>query len=365
MTPRILILYYSFTKQTLRVAESMAERFREHGCDVVLSPIQFVDSRYEMNFPWRPFWPKLLRMIWPELRGKTGAIQVDAESLQGDFDLICLGSPTWWLHPALPVVSFLKSEHARQVLAGRRFAVFAVCRAFWWWNSRKVTKLAERVGGKHVDRAAFVFDGNQIQSMLSFINYVSYGKDRERFWGCRIYAFGVTSKGLEKARSFATELFNQLKPVHSKSEDQPMTTQQFIGTWRLVSSEMVSEGHTVYPLGENCQGILVFDAAGKLAAQLMNPDRRQFASNDILQGTPEEIQAAYQGYVAFYGDYTVDPTAGIMQYKVTGSLYPNWIGHSQERFYEINGNTLTLKTTPVLVHGKEMVGVLVWEKVEA
>ena len=218
MTKRILILYYSFTKQTLRVAEAMAERFREHDCEVVLSPIRLTDPQYEMNFPWT-FWPKLLGMIWPQLRGQTGTIQVDAENLHGDYDLICIGSPTWWMHPALPVVSFLKSEDARQLIAGRRFAVFSVCRAFWWWNARKVAKLAERMGGEFVSRAAFVFEGNQVRSMLSFINYLSHGEDRERFWGCRIYPFGVTSEGLKKAQSFATELFHHIEPVNSQPED--------------------------------------------------------------------------------------------------------------------------------------------------
>jgi len=219
MTPRIQIVYYSFTSQTQRVAEVMAEQFRELGCIVVVTPIHFVDARYEMNFPWQPFWPKLLGMIWPQLRGQTGEIKIDAASFKDDFDLVCLGSPTWWLHPALPVVSFLKSESARQLLEDRRFAVFAVCRAFWWWNTRKVRKLSERMGGSYIDHAAFVFQGNQVRSMLSFISYLSYGEDRQRFLGCRIYPFGVTSEGLELARAFATELFQQLKPMHSQSED--------------------------------------------------------------------------------------------------------------------------------------------------
>jgi len=143
-----------------------------------------------------------------------------------------------------------------------------------------------------------------------------------------------------------------------------MNAQPLIGTWQLVSSEIVSGGNTVFPLGEDCQGILTVDAWGKLAAQLMNPHRPLFASQDMLQGTPEEIQAAYQGYVAFFGDYTVDVEASTFRYIVRGSLFPNWIGNPQERLFQIRGNRLTCKTTPLLVKGQEMVGVLVWERVE-
>lgn len=145
-----------------------------------------------------------------------------------------------------------------------------------------------------------------------------------------------------------------------------MSREQFIGTWKLLSSEMVSEDDVVYPLGENCQGLLTLDAAGKLNGQLMNPNRPAFESGDMLRGTPEEIQAAYQGYVAFWANYTVDEKKGVMSYTVEGSLFPNWVGHSQDRFYSFEGNRLTLKTTPLALAGKRnVVGVLVWERLPA
>lgn len=145
-----------------------------------------------------------------------------------------------------------------------------------------------------------------------------------------------------------------------------MSRQQFIGTWQLLSSELVSDGDTLYPLGKDCQGILMLDAAGKLNAQLMNSNRPNFSSNDMLRGTPEEIQAAYQGYIAFWASYTVDEEKAMMSYTVEGSLYPNWVGHQQDRFYAFEEERLILKTTPLSLAGKEnVVGVLVWEKVAA
>jgi len=142
-----------------------------------------------------------------------------------------------------------------------------------------------------------------------------------------------------------------------------MSQEQFLGTWKLVSSELVSDDDVIYPLGKNCQGIITFDEAGKLSGQMMNPDRPKFASNDMLRGTPEEIQFAYQGYVAFWANYTVDEQKGTMSYTVEGSLFPNWVGHHQDRHYSIDGNRLTLKMSPLSLGGKEnVVGVLVWER---
>ena len=206
MKPRVLFLYYTFTNQTKRVADAMAEVFREQGCETQHCAIEFVDERYRIGLPFKPFWPKLLWWLWPQLRRKTGKVLIDPDVINGEFDLICIGSPTWWLHPAMPIMSFLKSDDARRLLEGKHFAVFAVCRAVWWNNVRLVKKMASQHGGKFVAAAALCFKGNDIQSALSFINYMRNGTERDRYWGVKIYEFGVSSEAIEKAKSFAGEL---------------------------------------------------------------------------------------------------------------------------------------------------------------
>lgn len=211
MQPRVLLLYYSFTHQTHRVAEAMADAFRADGCEVEMCAIEFDDPRYRIAFPFRPhFWSKLLRWFWPQLCGKTGVVRVPETVINQQYDLICLGSPTWWLKPAMPVTSFLKTDDAAKLLHGKRFAAFAVCRAIWWNNLRIVKKLARRCGGSFVDGAAFCFRGNQVQTALSFINFMQNEKNADRYWGIRIYDFGVTEEGLSKAKDFAHRLASSL-----------------------------------------------------------------------------------------------------------------------------------------------------------
>ena len=210
MKPQVLLLYYSFTQQTRRVAESMAEAFRAEGCEAELCAIEFNDERYRIALPFRPFWPKLLRWCWPQLLGKSGAVRVPDEVLNRDYDLICIGSPTWWLKPAMPVASFLKTTAAGKLLRGKRFAAFAVCRALWWNNLRIVKKLARRQGGTFVDGAAFRFRGNQIQSFLSLINYMQSETNRARYCGISIYEFGVPQTGGAQAKEFAKRLAQDL-----------------------------------------------------------------------------------------------------------------------------------------------------------
>lgn len=143
-----------------------------------------------------------------------------------------------------------------------------------------------------------------------------------------------------------------------------MSRDLFAGTWKLLSSEMrTSTGEVHYPLGEDCAGLLMLDSTGTLSAHLMRQGRPNFASGDIVRGTDDEIKAAYQGYVAFWGNYEVDAAKQEVTYVITGSLFPNWVGHQNLRYYEIAGERLTLRTPPFLMAGMEIVGVLIWQRV--
>ena len=78
--------------------------------------------------------------------------------------------------------------------------------------------------------------------------------------------------------------------------------------------------------------------------------------------TPEEIQAALMGYVAYYGSCAVDVENKTISTQVEGSMYPNWVGGQQVRFYELTDQYLVLKTTPVALGDEEFTGVLTWER---
>jgi len=139
--------------------------------------------------------------------------------------------------------------------------------------------------------------------------------------------------------------------------------QKFIGTWRLVTSEFrTSDGRVTYPLGENAVGLLIYDGGGRMAAQLMRLDRPEFASGDMRGGTPDEFKAAADGYVAYFGTYEVDDQKGTVIHHVDASLFPNWIGQDQVRYFEFSTDRLTLKTLPFLSGGGEITGVLVWKR---
>ena len=144
-----------------------------------------------------------------------------------------------------------------------------------------------------------------------------------------------------------------------------MGKEQFIGTWKLVSLELRrSDGQLTYPMGRDTVGIIMYDASGHVSVHIMQPDRPAFASGDLLDGTPMEIKSAFKGFVAYYGVYEVNQEEGTVTHHVEGSLFPNWVGLPQRRFFEFSGKRLTLSTPPILAGGQQVTGVLIWERAE-
>jgi hypothetical protein len=72
--------------------------------------------------------------------------------------------------------------------------------------------------------------------------------------------------------------------------------EQFIGTWKLVSIE--SEESRLF--GDRPVGILIYDADGNVAVQIMRNPRPSLAGGPAFPPA-KEVQVAYKGYYAYYG----------------------------------------------------------------
>jgi hypothetical protein len=139
----------------------------------------------------------------------------------------------------------------------------------------------------------------------------------------------------------------------------------FVGTWKLVTAEYRSDDDEVHHLlGTHPIGQLMYDERGYMSAQLLDANRPIFASNDWLKGTPEEVAAAFKGHRAYFGTFEVDEKAGTVTHHVLGSSFPNWTGRDNVRYYEFVGKRLILKTSPMLMGGRHVIGWLVWERAE-
>jgi len=140
---------------------------------------------------------------------------------------------------------------------------------------------------------------------------------------------------------------------------------QLIGAWKLVSyvEKPVNGLGPNHPIGENPMGIIMYTPDGYMSAQLMRPNRSPFASGDWFKATPEEYGREASTYFAYSGPFHVDEEKKILTHSVFVSLFPNWIGQTQQRVVKIEGDTLHLSTvSPIQSGGQTVNAYLQWRR---
>ena len=217
--PRALIVYYSLTKQSGRVAEAMAKTLEARGCEVTKAPIQFTDDRWVpklSRFPMKRPIPQIASILPAQLRHKTGEIRIPPEAAAGEYDFVLFASPTWWFQTSMPIRSYLESPAAKAVLEGKPFATVSISRRYYSINLRQQKKLAEKAGGRFVDKTHFVVAGGQVKSMLSWLGYMKHGEPQERVMGLKMPLPNLKPDYEEQARGFVERVVGEVLP-----ESQP------------------------------------------------------------------------------------------------------------------------------------------------
>ncbi|WP_210455618.1 lipocalin-like domain-containing protein [Vibrio crassostreae] len=136
-----------------------------------------------------------------------------------------------------------------------------------------------------------------------------------------------------------------------------------IGTWGLKQFTLIgdNENDVTLPFGESPDGQIIYTEDGFMSVALHSSERPSFSSDDILSGSNEEFIRAMQTYSSYAGRVVVEEK-GRLQHIIEHSLFPNWVGHSEEREYTVEGNQLTLKTPPFFIAGAQRTGIVIFEK---
>jgi len=108
---KALVIFYSRTGTTERVAGLLAERLRSQGVEVTIEPV-----RTEAKLGIVSCIRQMMAKVNPDLAQPVPDVS--------GYDLVFLGFPVWADMPASPVNSILGGLKAP---GGRRFALFATC----------------------------------------------------------------------------------------------------------------------------------------------------------------------------------------------------------------------------------------------
>jgi hypothetical protein len=139
---------------------------------------------------------------------------------------------------------------------------------------------------------------------------------------------------------------------------------EIIGAWELVSyiERDSPDGPARYPHGEDALGLIMYTPDGYMSAQIMTPGRPVYDQPIARGGTTEQATAAALGYLAYSGPYSVDESTGVVHHHLMVSLLPNWLGSTQVRYTQLDGQRLTISSTTPLADGGKVWSTLVWAR---
>jgi hypothetical protein len=162
-------------------------------------------------------------------------------------------------------------------------------------------------------------------------------------WSCAlgVFTIAVLASGPAKAGH----------DVRDAADDA--VRRQLAGEWTLVKYEVFSENGATRP-GNYDIGRINYGPS-EMSAHLMRSGRPAEAA-----ATEAARAVAFQGYLGYFGPYTIDAQKKTVVHHVVGSSLPNWIGSEQVRHYGFlnDGRELTLS----LKSGDRTTQTLTWER---
>lgn len=139
----------------------------------------------------------------------------------------------------------------------------------------------------------------------------------------------------------------------------------FIGLWQLIDVNFYRVNNEIVKLyGQAPRGMIMYDAHGRMAVQIMQRDRPALPKSRTAENALGDYATILRGYIAYFGTYDVDETARTVTHHLQGSLFPDWVGTDLVRQYEFSNDNqmLILTTAPSALRGETLRGEIIWQR---
>jgi hypothetical protein len=166
---RVLVVYYSQTRQSQRVAQLLLGRYRDG--EASLFPIK---AKQDFSFPWKinSFFAQMPLCI----ENMGCAIEdFDAQALI-DCEEIILVHPVWFLSPSLPVQEFFKIAKARGLIVGKKVVQILTCRNMWFLAAKKTKDAVENCGAEYCGHIALCDPNPNWATLVTTPRWMFFGK---------------------------------------------------------------------------------------------------------------------------------------------------------------------------------------------
>jgi len=141
-------------------------------------------------------------------------------------------------------------------------------------------------------------------------------------------------------------------------------TGSIAGTWKLVSVTATTDkgGADKAFLGQNPSGLLTYTADDRMMEIISEDGRKPLSIADRVSAPAEERAQAYSTFMAYAGRYTFTCNKVVTHVEVAS--LQNWVNTDQTRFVILQGNRLTVRTTPISRAGVMVSIESVWERLK-
>jgi hypothetical protein len=134
------------------------------------------------------------------------------------------------------------------------------------------------------------------------------------------------------------------KSAKAKKPSLKSLQKNLVGTWRLMSAEdraFASDPWVNGTFGIPPSGYFIYDATGHASIQIMTTPPVKLADPTSPNSpTPAEALEIFNGYIAYYGTYTLDEKN--IYHQVEGAWDPRQVGSVQTRPFELKGDQLII-----------------------
>lgn len=141
-----------------------------------------------------------------------------------------------------------------------------------------------------------------------------------------------------------------------------MKRSDLFGRWTIVEwLQTYDDGRVVHPMGKVLDGFIEYGPHGMFCF-LASGERPPFSTGGQWSADDREKAAAYSSCLSYAGTFDVDGDS--VTHHVRHSLFPNWVGGTQRRTAQLDGDALSLSARLEAGTPEARTVVLTWRRTQ-
>lgn len=174
MQKNILVIYYSQTGQLEDIVKNIAQPFENNKEEYNVTYYN-IQLKEDFAFPWSSdvffnTFPESYLQIPSEIHPPSENI------LNKKYDLIIFGYQVWYLTPSIPIISFLKSGYAENILKNTPVVTISATRNMWMLSQEKLKVYLRDMKAQLVGNIALVDRHDNYTSVLTILRWLTTGQ---------------------------------------------------------------------------------------------------------------------------------------------------------------------------------------------